>query len=115
MRRTVYSILRGRYRRLARQVVGEVEDYQRSGFTVVAIVGVGGSPSCGVDTTLDLSVAAHAVGARRRTPVSAAWMNESVVAPAVVAGPGLYVDALTRELARRGLDVPVREHVLAGS
>ena len=32
------------YRRLARDVVGEVEDYERSGFRVLGIVGVGARP-----------------------------------------------------------------------
>ena len=35
------------YRRLAKEVVKDVEDYLRSGFEVIGIVGVGGSPSCG--------------------------------------------------------------------
>src|SRR5215471_7303757 len=39
---------RWRYRRLAKEVVRDIEDYVRSGFGVVGIVGVGGSPSCGV-------------------------------------------------------------------
>lgn len=42
------------YRRLARQVAEQIADYQRSGCTVVAIIGVGSSPSCGVRTTLDI-------------------------------------------------------------
>ena len=41
--------------RLARHVAREIADYKRSGFTVVGIVGVGASPSCGVRTTLDIS------------------------------------------------------------
>lgn len=42
------------YARLARQVVREVVDYERSGIAVAGIVGIGASPSCGVTTTLDL-------------------------------------------------------------
>ncbi|MGZ5324790.1 MAG: hypothetical protein ACXWZ3_12220, partial [Solirubrobacterales bacterium] len=42
------------YRRLARGVAAQIADYERSGFTVVGIVGVGASPSCGVRTTLDM-------------------------------------------------------------
>ncbi len=36
------------YWRLARAVVKDIREYQRSGVRVVAIVGVGASPSCGV-------------------------------------------------------------------
>jgi predicted secreted protein len=43
------------YRRLAGRVARDIRDYARSGQTVQAVVGVGGSPSCGVRTTLDLA------------------------------------------------------------
>ena len=43
------------YRRLAGQVARDIRDYVRSGRSVQAVVGVGGSPSCGVRTTLDLA------------------------------------------------------------
>jgi transposase-like protein len=49
------------YRRLARRVADDIADYLRSGFEVVEIVGVGGSPSCGVSTTLDLDRAIAAM------------------------------------------------------
>ena len=42
------------YRRFAGQVAREIRDYVRSGQSVQAVLGVGGSPSCGVRTTLDL-------------------------------------------------------------
>jgi hypothetical protein len=99
------------YRRLAGRVAGEVADYLRSGFQVVEIVGVGGSPSCGVRTTLDLDRAVAALascepGDDRRTT------NRDVVAANVVAGRGLFVTCLERALRSRGLTVELREHDL---
>jgi predicted secreted protein len=41
-------------RRLAGQVARDIGDYVRSGQSVQAVVGVGGSPACGVRTTLNL-------------------------------------------------------------
>ena len=49
---TVYS--KWRYAALARQVPCDLEDDAASGFTVAGIVGIDGSPPCGVSTTLDL-------------------------------------------------------------
>jgi len=40
------------YRRLAREIANQITDYQSSGVTVVAVIGVSASPSCGVRTTL---------------------------------------------------------------
>jgi predicted secreted protein len=42
------------YRRIAKVVARDIEDYVRSGFEVMGIAGVGGSPSCGVWSNLDL-------------------------------------------------------------
>jgi predicted secreted protein len=37
--------------RIAENTVRQVADYLRNGFVVIGIVGINGSPSCGVDTT----------------------------------------------------------------
>lgn len=99
------------YRRLARRIAGEVADYLDSGFEVVEIVGVGGSPSCGVRTTLDLEAAVAAL-AWRDGDTDASATNRDIVAANVVAGRGLFVACLDRALRSRGLSVTYREHDL---
>lgn len=79
---------------------------------MASVVGVGGSPSCGVHTTLDLTEAMAAIARRPRAPVTAAWLNETVVDPALRPGRGLFIQVLTEELSRRRLTVPVGEHNL---
>jgi predicted secreted protein len=99
------------YRRLARRVAADVRDYRRAGVEVVGVVGIGGSPSCGVHTTLDL---AGAVDVLTRCPLAALdrrTLNEDVVAAHVRPGEGLFVCALRRELAGA---VPFEEHDLLG-
>jgi predicted secreted protein len=54
--------LRFRYRRLARAVARDIEDYVGSGLDVVGVVGVAASPSCGAGTTLDLAASLRALG-----------------------------------------------------
>jgi predicted secreted protein len=90
------------YRRLARRVAGDVADYLHSGFDVVEIVGVGGSPSCGVSTTLDLDAALAALAMR----------EADIVGPNVVPGRGSFVACLDRALRSRGIAVAYREHDL---
>ena len=64
--------VRWRYARQARAIVRDVEGYLAGGLAVRGIVGVAGSPSCGVHTTLDLNVppprSLAGVGSRRRRP-----------------------------------------------
>jgi predicted secreted protein len=100
-----------RYRRLARRIACDIADYRDSGFEVVEIVGVGGSPSCGVATTLDLDGAVAAL-ARGRPDPDRRTMNRDVVAANVVAGRGLFVTCLDRALRARGVTVTYREHDL---
>jgi hypothetical protein len=88
-----------------------VADYLESGFEVVEVVGVGGSPSCGVATTLDLDGAVAAL-ARTRGDGDRRSANRDVVAANAVAGRGLFIECLDRALHTRGITVTYREHDL---
>jgi predicted secreted protein len=101
-----------RYQRLARRVARDVADYLRSGFAVTGIVGVGGSPSCGVRRTLDLPCAVEAMAACPLAALQRQAFNRDVVAANVVAGEGLFVRELRRALKRKGMQVPFDEHDL---
>lgn len=102
------------YWRLARRVARDVADYQRSGMTVVGLVGVGASPSCGVATTLDLRASLDALAACPAAALTPEFMNEQAVLGCRLPGEGLFIRALDRQLGRRGIAVPALEHDLAG-
>jgi uncharacterized protein YbbK (DUF523 family) len=101
--------LRLRYRRIARRVARDVEDYVASGFEVVGVVGVAGSPSCGVDTTLDLGCALRAVGSCPLSGPTTDWINRSVIARSAVPGSGVFIEALGYGFDRRSIRVPFNE------
>lgn len=103
--------LRWRYARLARTVARDVADAAGDGVDVVAVVGVAGSPSCGVRTTMDLGLAARRV-ARSNQALTRGWLTDDVVAAAERPGQGLFTTALQGQLVRRHLDVPFTEHRL---
>jgi predicted secreted protein len=93
------------YRRLARAVAREIADYHQAGYKVRALVGVDGSPSCGVGVTLRVAPTLTRLARLRRETASAATVREAVRA-GEVPGEGLFVTSLRAELARRGLEVP---------
>lgn len=101
------------YRRLARQVARDVADYRRAGITVEGIVGIGASPSCGVVTTIDMRASLEVVAACPAAALTRDVMNERAVLRCRRPGEGLFIEALNRELKRRGLTVPAFEHDLA--
>ncbi len=99
-----YSRLR--FARLARAAVRQIADYHASGYEVVAVVGIDGSPSCGVRTTLPLARSVETLAGLERDGLDAARIN-AVVAGLAGPGEGIFLGQLRRGLARRGLQVPV--------
>jgi hypothetical protein len=77
---------------------------------VVGIVGVEGSPSCGVRQTLDVKRSLELVG-RLPAEARAEDMN-AIIQACLVEGRGLFVDLLRKEFERRGLVVPFLAHDL---
>jgi predicted secreted protein len=98
------------YRRLAGRVGREIGDYLRSGHTVRAVIGVGGSPSCGVRTSLDLRAALDVIADADPTTLSSSVFNRDVIAAHARTGEGMFTAALRRHLHRRGIDVVFDEH-----
>ena len=91
----------------------EIEDYVRSGFDVIGIIGIGGSPSCGA-----LYDALIAPGARcscflqSRNAHPSRIQREHDRGQTSVAGRGIFFDAMMRRLQRRHLHIDCYEHDL---
>jgi predicted secreted protein len=98
------------YRRLARDVANQVQDYVACGYKVLGIIGVDGSPSCGVQTTMNMADAFVQVS-RLRQGATALDMN-AIVRRTAIGGRGVFVALLQEELARRRLEVPFQAHDL---
>ena len=103
---------RWRYRHLAQEAVRDVEDYVRSGYEVVGIVGVGGSPSCGVCNTLDLRRSLEVVAGCPLARLDRRVMNEEAIAACLSEGEGLFMAAIRRQLRRKHLSITWFEHDL---
>lgn len=104
------AFTRARYRSLARRVSAEVLDYRRSGYAVAGIVGVAGSPSCGVRTTLDSVRWLEVVGRYREADLDPARLNSEAIEANAIPGQGWFIRALDRRLRRSGVEVRYLEH-----
>jgi predicted secreted protein len=69
-------------RKIAQDLVYQIEEYQQNGFEVVGIVGINGSPSCGVETT---------------------WSNDQEER-----GSGVFIQMLAEECHRRNIRLLMR-------
>jgi len=92
------------YRGLAKQVANEIEEYQTSGFAMVGIVGVDGSPSCGLSQTLDIRRSLELVG-QLSLKATRDDMN-AIVLNCLMQGRGIFIEVLQDELGSRRLIVP---------
>jgi predicted secreted protein len=100
------------YRHLAGRVAAQISDYVRSGYQVTAVVGIGGSPSCGVRVTLDLPAVLDDLAARDPARLTREELNQHIIAGHARAGEGMFIAALRQKLRRRAIDVPFDEHSL---
>jgi predicted secreted protein len=99
------------YGRLARAVARQIADYLDSGCSVTCITGIDGSPSCGVETTLDLGQSFQRLAELDINTVTVERINE-IVRQSVIRGRGLYTALLQRELQKRRISVPFIAHDL---
>ena len=99
------------YRNLARKVVAEIKDYLNTGYTVVSIAGVDGSPSCGVNTGLVLEVALEGIAELNLEELTSERANR-VVQESLNPGEGMFTIALKAELSRQKIDIPYVAHDL---
>jgi hypothetical protein len=100
-----------RYWRIARRVARQIEDYVSSGFAVRGVVGIDGSPTCGVRTTLDIPASVAEMAALDPQAISVGQQN-ALVRRHLQSGSGIFIRELQRELRRRRLSVPFLAHDL---
>jgi predicted secreted protein len=93
------------YRRIARRIARQIEDYVDSGYDIAGVVGVDGSPSCGVHATLDIQQALDLIGDSDRLSITAENMN-MIVRRCVIEGKGLFIEQLQKQLVKRQIDIP---------
>lgn len=67
---------------IVHDLVYQIEEYRHNGFEVIGIVGINGSPTCGVEIS---------------------WSNGRAAS-----GPGVFIQLLEEECHRRAIDVPMR-------
>lgn len=100
------------YRKIAQETVNEIKDYIDSGFEVVGILGIGGSPSCGVKTSLDLVRSFNFLANMDINKLDRNKLNEFLLKSCAIKGSGFFIEALKEELRNRNIEVKFYEHEL---
>ena len=100
------------FRKIANEVVSEIKDYIDSGFNVVGIVGIKGSPSCGVSAALDLKKSADFIAQLDIEKIDKGFVNDYFYKKCLVNKSGIFVDEVKQELSANNIKVKFFEHDL---
>ena len=100
------------YRKIAQEIVYQINDYVESGYKVLGIAGVKGSPSCGVSASLDLNKSSKFVADLDIQNLSKEYFNNNCYKDCIKNQSGIFFDELKNELSAKGLNVKLFEHDL---
>ncbi len=99
-------------RRVAKEAVAQIEDFVRGGYELVGVVGISGSPLCGINRTLDLRRSAEFIASKRLDDLERKSLNAEGIQAAVIKGRGFLMQAIAEQMAKRNLDVTFYEYDL---
>ncbi|PKN50785.1 MAG: hypothetical protein CVU55_15105 [Deltaproteobacteria bacterium HGW-Deltaproteobacteria-13] len=102
------------FRIIAKEVVSEIRDYIDSGFEVSGIVGIKGSPSCGVSAALDLKKSAQFAADLDIETLSSEYFNENCYKKCMAERSGLFFEELKKRLSSQNINITFFEHDLPG-
>jgi predicted secreted protein len=100
------------YRRLARRIAQEMADYRDSGYEIVGVVGIDGSPSCGVRSTLDLRKSFLYFSSLGTETMQRESFNRNLYQDCLRQGRGLFTIALEAQCQKRGIELKYFSHDL---
>jgi hypothetical protein len=100
------------YRSIAAAAVRQIRDYTASGLTVKGIIGVDGSPTCGVSTRLGMKRSLEFLASCSIQDLSRDAFNEKLYGTCAEAGSGMFIEELKKLLDKKRLQVPVYAHSL---
>lgn len=100
------------YRKIAKKVVKDMQNYQNSGFEIIGIVGISASPTCSISKTIDGRKFLDYLSNKKVDDIKRENLNDFCIKGALVDGNGLYILELKRILKKKKMDIRFYEHDL---
>lgn len=101
------------YQKIAREIGAEIKDYLESGFEVLGIMGIAGSPSCGVTRALNIGKSFEFLANTDMDDLNRKRMNELGVNGLIIEGKGFFIEAIEKDLKKKNINVRFYEHDLS--
>lgn len=99
------------FQKIAGEVASEIKDYLDSGFEVVGVLGIDGSPSCGVNKTVDVEKFVGLLAGAEVDEFDRDQMN-LMVKGCLADGSGYFIKALEQALKKKNLSLKFIAHDL---
>jgi hypothetical protein len=97
------------FRRIARGTGRIMADYARSGYEIAGVVGIQGSPTCGVHQTIDVSRGVEYLASVTVETLEREALPREAVRAALQPGSGAFFECLRNEMRRHGIEAPFFE------
>lgn len=101
-----------KYTTMAKEVLKDIKDYLDSGFDVIGIVGVSASPTCGVNTSLDITKFTDFLSGTTIEAIDRRRLNEDYIKNSLVTRSGIFIDMLKNLMKKSNLHIKFYEHDL---
>lgn len=100
------------YKKIVCNVVKMIEDYKNSGFEIIGVVGVDGSPTCGVTTCLDMKKSFNCCAGHSIDSIDRNIYNREMYNKCLKQGKGLLFLELDKVLKRKKIKITYYAHDL---
>jgi predicted secreted protein len=97
--------------RLAKETAGQIKDYLNFGFSIIGIIGIDGSPSCGVSKSLDIPKSFKMAAQIDIKSLTVEEMNR-IISQCLIDGRGIYIELFQKELMKYHINIPFIAHDL---
>ncbi|MGZ5486757.1 MAG: hypothetical protein ACXWFB_12775 [Nitrososphaeraceae archaeon] len=97
-----------RYSRLASTIVSQIKNYVDSGFEVIGLIGVDGSPTCGVFKTLNMKKSFQFISGLSIDSLNRNEYNTNLYSLCAEKGMGLFIKTLSKKLHRKGIKLNLK-------
>jgi predicted secreted protein len=100
------------YKKIARDTVKMLEDYKKSRFDIIGIVGVDGSPTCGISTCLDMKKSFDYCADLNIESIDRIIYNKEMYSGCLKQGKGLFFLEMDKILKRKKITITYYSHDL---
>jgi predicted secreted protein len=100
---TLYTYLR--YFMIASGIMKIIRDYKRSGFDIAGIIGIDGSPACGINKTLGMKKSFEYISSLDLETLNRIDFNVNLYKRCLEIGRGIFMKILIKKLVRNRMNV----------